>query len=303
MKSRLLILIIGFFIASCTSSNNDSANNNSLSQDRFNLVIDGVNLGLPTSQDVNYVISVYKKGDVIQLGVYNGDFNNTDSALTLSLNFSKYGKFISGTLFFNSFNYYNPRYNNFIDFTSNFFNCTLLELDEVNKRVKINFDGKLYENKNSLTSDSRHLSGQLNLPYTDNGNQSDPLVVNGIEQYCRVNINSAPWFARFENSYSAFTDEGAYKIETHFVNSPTPGNYNFNSSSTDNYVKFSKYNPITMTYDYYNITGQVGYTYREYHGSTYYSFIGTFSFTATNPNNPADIIQVTNGVFRSYQQF
>jgi hypothetical protein len=58
-----------------------------------------------------------------------------------------------------------------------------------------------------------------------------------------------------------------------------------------------------MTYDYYIISGQVGYTYREYHGYTYYSFIGTFSFTATNPNNPTDIIQVTNGVFRSYQQF
>lgn len=303
MKNSILILIIGFFIASCTSSNNDSTNNNSITQDRFNLEIDGVNLGLPTSQDVNYLISVFKKGDIIQLGVYNGDFNNTDSALSLSLNFSKNGKFISGTLFFNSHNYYNPRYNNFIDFTSNFFNCTLLELDEVNKRVKINFNGKLYENKNSINSDSRQLSGQLNLPYTDNGSQSDPLVVNGIEQYCRANINSVPWFARFENSYSAFTDEGAYKIETHFVNSPTPGNYNFTTSTTDNYVKFSKYNPITMTYDYYNITGQVGYTYREYHGSTYYSFIGTFSFTATNPNNPADIIQVTNGVFRSYQQF
>ena len=303
MKNSILILIIGLLIASCTSSNNDSSDSNSNRLDRFNLLIDDVNFGLPNSQDINYQVTVSKKADIISLIMTNGDLNNTDSMLNMSLNFTKNGKFLSGTLFFNSNNFFNPRYNNFIDFPSNFFNCTLLELDEVNKRVKINFEGKLYENKNYITSDSRQISGQLNLPYTDNGTQSDPLVVNGIEQYCRANINSVSWFARFENSYSAFTDEGAYKIETHFVNSPTPGNYNFNSSSTVNYVKFSKYNPITMTYDYYTISGQVGYTYREYHGFTYYSFIGTFSFTATNPNNPADIIQVTNGVFRSYQQF
>ena len=66
MKNSILILIIGFFIASCTSSNNDSLDNNSVTQDRFNLVIDGVNLGLPTSQDVNYVLNVFKKGDIIQ---------------------------------------------------------------------------------------------------------------------------------------------------------------------------------------------------------------------------------------------
>lgn len=303
MKKSILIFIIGIFISSCTSSNNELPNNDSNNPDRSSIIIDGVDFGLPSSQNQNYRFVVSKKADIISLSVTNGDLNNTDSMLNMGLNFTKNGKFLSGTLFFNSYNFFNPRYFNFIDFPSNFFNCTLLQLDEVNNRIKLNFDGKLYQNKNLITSDSRQISGQLNLPYTNNGTQADPLVYNGIEQYCTANINSSSWFARFENSYSAFTDEGPYKIETHFVNSPTPGNYNFNTSSTSNYLRFSKYNPITMAYDYYNVNGQVGYTYREYHGYTNYSFIGTFSFTATNPNNPADIIQVTNGVFRSYQQF
>lgn len=303
MKKSILIFIIGIFISSCTSSNNELPNNDSNNPDRSSIIIDGVDFGLPSSQNQNYRVVVSKKADIISLSVTNGDLNNTDSMLNMGLNFTKNGKFLSGTLFFNSYNFFNPRYFNFIDFPSNFFNCTLLQLDEVNNRIKLNFDGKLYQNKNLITSDSRQISGQLNLPYINNGTQADPLVYNGIEQYCTANINSSSWFARFENSYSAFTDEGPYKIETHFVNSPTPGNYNFNTSSTSNYLRFSKYNPITMAYDYYNVNGQVGYTYREYHGYTNYSFIGTFSFTATNPNNPADIIQVTNGVFRSYQQF
>lgn len=308
MKNIILILLIGVFISSCTTSNNETPNNETPNNetpngDQFNLVIDGVTFGLPTSQDVNYIINISKKADIIHVGVSNGDLFNTDSMLHLDLNFTKNGKFLSGNMSFNSYNFFNPSYTNFIEFPSNFFHCTLLELDEVNKRVKINFDGKLYENKNSITSDTREIKGELNMKYIDNGEQADPLVYNGIEQYCRANINSIPWFARFENNYSAFTNEDAYKIETHFDNSPTPGNFTFNSASTDNYVRFSKYNPLTLTYDYYNVSGQVGYTYREYHGYSYYSFIGTFSFTATNPNNSADNVQVTDGVFRSYQQF
>ena len=42
---------------------------------------------------------------------------------------------------------------------------------------------------------------------------------------------------------------------------------------------------------------------REFSKDHNYSFIGTFSFMAVNPNNSADVIQVTNGEFRSYQHF
>ena len=299
-KIAVFFFIVLLTISCSVNDENPDITSNS---DHFSLVIDGVKLGLPTSQDINYQVSISKKADLINVGISNGDLFNTDSMFGLSLIFSKNGKFISGKMNFFSYNYENPQYVNFINFPSNYFNCTLLEIDEVNKRVKLNFDGKLYENKNSITSDAREMNGQLDMKYTDNGEEPDPLVYNGIEQYCRATINTNPWIARFEHSYSAFTNEEAYKIEPHFANSPTPGSYTFNSESTDNYVRFSKFNPLTLTYDYYNVSGQVGYSYREYHGFTYYSFIGTFSFTATNPNNSSEIIQVTNGVFRSYQKF
>ena len=70
MKNSILILIIGLLIASCTSSNNDSSDSNSNRLDRFNLLIDDVNFGLPNSQDINYQVTVSKKADIISLIIF-----------------------------------------------------------------------------------------------------------------------------------------------------------------------------------------------------------------------------------------
>lgn len=196
-----------------------------------------------------------------------------------------------------------PGYNNYINFPSNYFLATDFSIDETNKKIKFKFNGKLYFDQRSLASESRDLQGDVDMMYTDQGDDPFPIVINNVEQYCRANFNATPWFARFEHTFSSFTDENPYKIEINFANSPTPGSFNFTSASTSNYVRLSKFNTTTLTYDYYNVNGQVAYSYREYHGGTKYSFIGTFSFTAVNPNNAADIIQVNDGVFRSYQIF
>jgi hypothetical protein len=299
MKRYVLLLI--FLTLGCSSDSDNSATNNN--NVNFRLVVDGIIYDVPprVNSDLGGIVS--KKGDQIQISVIQGDLNNTDSRFSLNLVFSTSGKFISGYMRFNSFNFFNPVYDNFIHFPSNYFPVTSFNLDETNKKIQMKFTGKLYENKLSLNSDSRDIQVELNTIYTDAGNENDPIIFNGIEQYCRANFNSAPWFARFEHNRSSFTNEDAFKIETHFANSPTPGNYNFDSLSTSNYVKLSKFNPLTLNYDYYNVTGQVGYTYREFHGANNYSFIGTFTFTAVNPNNPSDVIQVTNGEFRSYQKY
>jgi hypothetical protein len=297
MKIRFLFLILSFLAVGCSSNDNNTTNNID-----FKLVVDGFEYNVPprnNGEDLGGTI--VKVGDKISISVVQGDTNNTDSKLFLYLIFSTSGKFISGNMRFFSFNFYNPSYDNFIHFPSNYFQVSSFNLDEVNKKIQMKFTGKLYVDKESLTSESRDIEIEFNTVYTDNGSVNDPLIFNNIEQYCRANFNSIPWFARFEYTASSFTNEDAFKIETHFANTQATGSYNFTSSSTDNYVKLSKFNPLTLTYDYYNATGQVAYTYREFHGANRYSFIGTFSFTAVNPNNLSDIIQVTNGEFRSYQ--
>lgn len=300
MKKAILFLILTVLAIGCSSDEDGNASEGPVV---LKLSIDGVEMNYPNNSPGGFTYNVHRKGDKYTLNASYGDYGNADSTFSLAMTFTSSGKFISGKLDFNSVNSVDASYANFIYFPSNYGQTTNFSIDETNKKIKFKFSGKLYADNRLITSDSRDIQGEVNMTYIDEGEDPFPIVINNIEQYCRANINAAPWFARFEHSFSSFTDEGAYKIETNFANSPTPGSYNFTSASTSNYVKFSKFNPVTMVYDYYNVNGVVAYTYREYHGFTYYSFIGTFSFTATNPNNPADVIQVTDGAFRSYQQF
>lgn len=302
---KIILVLLGFLAVGCSSSDENQNENPALINPN-KLTVDGVELPIadPTMGYTGYSAYVYRNGDLFTVVYGNvGNLNQTDSMFNMTLVFTREGKFISGYMNFHSDHLYNQGYNNFRNFPSNYFQAISMEINETTKRIKLNYLGKLYENPLSLSSESRNIQGIIDLPYTDNGNETPPLVYSGIEQYCRANLNSVPWKAWSEHTMSSFMSHDAYKIETHFANSPTPGSFAFNSASTDNYVRLSKFNTVTLTFDYYNVSGQVAYSYREFHGATRYSFIGTFSFTAVNPNNPADVIQVTDGVFRSYQQF
>ena len=304
MKKLVLLLFCVMLTVGC-SSNDEGTPVNPV---KFKLVIDGVELNIPTGDDPRPEIGissggVSKSGDLISVNVNHGNLSTTDSLFGLSLIFTTDGKLLSGRLGFN-YSYTSLTYQNYVNFPSHYFQVDTFVLDEVNHKIKLNFTGNLYFDNKSLTSEVRNIHAEIDMEYADAVPSGAPYItVGGIEQYCRANFNATPWIARFESSNSSFTNEDAYKIETHLANAPTPGNFSFNEASTDNYVRFSKFNTQTLTYDYYNVSGQVGYTYREFHGGTSYSFIGTFSFTAVNPNNSADVIQVTDGQFRSYQRF
>ncbi len=304
MKKILLILVLSIVALGCSSD--EDADPVVAAPIDFKLVIDGVELEIPREDTPAPGISsggVSKIGNLLHVSVYNG-YASTDAAFNLILIFTAQGKFVSGRMNFSSYNFGNPIYTNFIHFPSNYFQVDTFILDEVNHKVKMNFTGNLYYNNQSLTSEAKNIHAEIDMEYSDNPlGSSPPLAINNVEQYCRANFNANPWEARYEYSYSSFTNEDEYKVEIKFANSPTPGSYAFDPLSTTNYVRLSKFNPVTLVYDYYNTSGEVGYTYREFHGTNRYSFIGTFSFTAVNPTNPTDIIQVTNGEFRSYQQF
>ena len=246
--------------------------------------------------------SITQIDDIFLLDVKYG-FNASSPELnTLKIYFDKNGGTISAQQMSTGTSG-NFEYDNYENFPSNYFNINIVSLDETNKKIKLNFTGKLYLNKLNLNSEAIDMSGDLTIDYSIGENANYGITLNGIEQYCSAKFNNNPWKARSENYDSQFTAPDAYKIETHFASNALPGSYNFTPSSTDNYIRFSKFNAVTLTYDYYNVTGVIEHSYREFHGLTQYSFIGTFNFTAVNPNDSTDVIQVTDGSFRSYQQY
>lgn len=301
------MFFIAFAFVSCSSDGDNSSSTVNTPLHYFKFTIDGVEDDLANP---DYLVANFTSGNVsfngkrIIVGAAGGNGGDTDSQYQARFDFTSDGKLLYANLNFSSIEFQNPGFYNFIEYPSYFCQVDNFEIDQINKEVKIKFTVHLFSDKSNINSYSREIKADIKMPYEEMPQSVGPdLTYGGVEQYCKADINGQPWMALFERTYSIFTNEGPYRIETHFANMPAPGNFTFDSSSTDNYVRFAKFNTTTMTYDYYTVNGQVGYTYREFHGSTNYSFIGTYSFTAVNPLNPADVIQVTNGTFRSYQHF
>jgi hypothetical protein len=300
-KIAIFLFSLVLFCSGCSS--NDSTTLEEITNEQyFRLNVGGVEL--PLSPDANFNRgAIDMTGDVFLIHAEYGYDSSSPQLHLLKIYFDKSGAIIEAKQqsysvdFFGSYDYLN-----YENFPSNYFHINIISLDEVNKKIKLNFTGKLYLNNTDMNSEAITISAELNQNY---GIIETPygIRVNDIEQYCSAKFNNVPWIARKEKYYSEFTAPDAYKIETHFTSNATPGSYDFTPSSTDNYIRFSKFNIGTLTYDYYNVTGVIAHSYREFHGLTNYSFIGSFSFTAVNPNNPSDVIQVTDGIFRSYQQY
>ncbi|MBL7885432.1 MAG: hypothetical protein JNJ52_01680 [Flavobacterium sp.] len=305
MKFNYLFLLV-FIIALSSCSDPDETmtptDTTTPLTDYFNLNIDGSEVSVVPFQGSFYGYKMTKKGEVFHLVAIHGE---SYEWFRLEFDFTEDGELISATKQSNSTQYGTVNFYNYRNFPSNYFNIQILSIDQTAKKIKLKFNGNLYVSTTDIYSEDIYLDADINIPYEEIENTSTNYIVDHylVEQYCSAKLNNIPWIARHEHSNSSFTSEDPYKIEINFASSSVPGSYPFTTSSTSNYLKFSKFNTTTLTYDYYNVTGVVAHSYREFHGAARYSFIGTFSFTATNPNNPADVITVTDGVFRSFQQY
>lgn len=298
------ILCSSLFLVSCSSDKE------TLDNDHFILKVDGtqVSINRPNEgQFPGYVIS--KKGNLISI---SATFGESFEWFTLKFLFTAEGKLISAKKESYSSSLGDVDYYSYRNFSSNYFNINIISIDEASKQIKVKLNGIMYANTSDLNSLNIDIEADIDAQFQVIENTETNYLVNindiigssnQVEQYCSAKFNTAPWIARHEFSNSSFTNEDPYKIEINFASNALPESFPFTSSSTTNYVKFSKFNTTTLTYDYYDITGVLAHSYREFHGAGNYSFIGTFNFTATNPNNPSDVITVTDGVFRSYQHF
>jgi len=188
------------------------------------------------------------------------------------------------------------------NFSGHYFTFNLIAIDEVNKTVKATFSGKLYEDDEDLNSDFTEISGSFWINYTE----VTPTVP-GLEVSAKIDGND--WYST--NSYttngtgnwSTFIHhelgDDEYKIMLGFDDeNMSAGIHTFTPATETIYATIAKYNLETKMYEKFDATGTLEITGTETFGIiTIVS--GTYSFTAVNPNDSSETIQVTNGKFKS----
>lgn len=186
------------------------------------------------------------------------------------------------------------------EFSSNYFDFNLESIDEVNKRVKFSFNGTIYQFLDNLDFERNEVSGEFDLYYIDN-----IALISGLTNEALIDGDS--WrqvsFVRTISGNNILVDsksDDAYKIFISFNATTAPGTYAFNPSSTTNRVYLAKFNTETRTYTTYQTTGSMEVTSKTPLDTNWFTWIGNYSFTAVNPNDSNDVIQVNNGVFKVY---
>ena len=249
----------------------------------INMQINGVDHDF----DIDYAAHTFKLEDTFIIGLGEGE-----------ISFHKSGRFgycelviADGSPSFVK-KYYSKQ-----DFSSNYFTLHLDSYDEVNKRVRGYFSGYVYRTFGS-TVESKFVNGTFDLFYEDIipvvGDLGNSATINGVDWVQTNSHSSRGTGAAYENITLHTLSDDPYKIILDYQRTASPvGTYNFSDADATNKVKLAKFDPISGTYTNYICTGTLVFNRR--HGILYG---GTYQFTAVNPNNPADIIQVTNGVFK-----
>lgn len=272
IKNFFSVLFLAALTISCSSGDSGS------STDEATLVLNGTNVTLssPIAQrsENTFLISA-----------------DTPDGSSIQLLFDKFGNM-------EEFSYWEDvdTYHNFQHYNSHYFTFNLISVDETARRVKVSFSGNLYLDDEDLSSTTKMVSGTFDLPYIT---QTPTLA--GLGLNCK--IAGADWYE------TEFWDNGWGNVDRKFISDDdkqiimsfagediAPGTYTFTTSSA-NKIQLAKYNTTTNTYNVYNTSGTLTIS------SNTDGFIriveGTFSFTATNSLNSSDVIQVTNGSFKT----
>lgn len=287
LKYSCLLILSVFF--SCSDS---SEENNEIIEPVANIYEFSVN-GVPAEGSFD---KAQKTGHHIHLGTLS---NYTDFLISFDEN-GNFGKII--------YKYHEPitgtikKFTSYRDFSSNYFNFQLHSFDEVNKRVKASFTGYIYYDPTNLNSESKFVSGNIDLPYEE---YVPPITNLGNE----ATINSVPW--RSTNIYQTRGGLGGYNNLTMHTMSDdpykimvlydvTPGGgtlpgttYNFTNSDITNRAQIAKYDVATSSYILYNCTGTITITNR-----WYFCVEGIYNLTGVNPLDSSDVLVVQNGKFK-----
>lgn len=193
-----------------------------------------------------------------------------------------------------------PWRNSAYDFSSNYFDFHLVAIDTANKIVKVTYSGKLYDDDFDLTSATAMVSGTVNVHYIDMAPTVPGLRLSakiggndwlGVKSYLSNNGD-------ISNIIMSYNSNDKNQISLYFNDTDTGvGTYDFNEDSLNNKVTLSVYNPTTREYLEYDCVGTFKIDEKtNTFGTTLMR--GTFSFTATNPDDNSTI-QVSDGAFKT----
>jgi|LakMenE18May11ns_1017448.scaffolds.fasta_scaffold9741766_1 hypothetical protein len=296
------LLVLFFLIFSACSSSSDY---NQVDEVDFyqtfkydnQVVLDGVNY--PS----NYYLFEYAKESDGFLNVTLDLLDSSSNRVQLYLSFDKFGNF--GKAYFvkwlpdqSSADIYESYVNN----SSQNFNFQLDSYDDLNRTVKGSYSGKVYIDNSNLNSSFRLIEGTFyikiggDIPTLSKPNAK--LKFNGTQWHPTVEVQIPSNEVNAQDATFGMLSDDVYKIVIGLKRYEPLANHTFNNSNTDFFVKLAKFNTVTMQYEYFvsssgnlTITGIIPVSIISR------NFKGLFSFTATNPQNPSEIITITDGSF------
>jgi hypothetical protein len=298
MKKILSIIVVALALAGC--SNNEvppevivlpsPEAQNALS--KFTLKINDQTL----KRDSLTSVSAYRTDD--KFTVYFGEGSN--SSITFDLQ-GRLGRFMHARIVIPSsiLARYYSRFHN----SEQYFTFDLMSVDTINRRVKGSFSGYLNRDPLNFTGDSKFTTGIFDMRYAD-----VPPSIKALKHTAKINgndwhmINS--YFSKGEANDNNnilvhdFMDNEYQVMIGYNLNNFATGTFAFTSASYFNMVRVAKYDMATQSFVNYNTSGTLAITQKEQIGGILYILSGTYTATAVNPDNAADVIQVTNGKFK-----
>lgn len=277
-------LLVSITITSCSSDGGGSS-----VTDSFTYKANGVDIPVP-------IITAIRHEDFIEILAQNSD------GRSMYLFFNKYGQLSRASSTAVSTDPFNNK-NSAVDFSLNNFNLELVELDESNKIVKVNYSGKLFDDEYDLAnSPFTNVEGSATVHYTETAPAIPGLSITAT-------IGGTSWRAvkssltnngAIQNVVIDENSDDAYKISIYLdQTNTTTGTYTFSGTSGNNKVTLSKYDPVTNTYIDYTCSGAFALNQKDTDGLGNTLISGTFTFSAV-PSGGGATIQVTNGDFKEY---
>jgi len=286
LKNVFFLLFVVVAMASCSSDDSDSVNNN------------------PGNEDQSFTYKL--NGQNVPLTIYGGEISGNDVRVSagaadgrsIQLTFNKFGDIYRVTSFstqgsVNSFT-------NFNMFKEHHFDFEMVSLN--GNQVKANFSGKLYDDEYDLESDFVTVEGSFVINLT---NIPPPIEGLGVS----ATVNGSAWHeveggTTSGSEYSLFSNsDNEYSFS--FLINPANiavGNHTFNASSEVNKVVVWKYN-TAIGYEEELISN--GGTFNITSKTTVANFTvieGTFTVNAVHPETGA-AVNVTNGQFKIAYDF
>lgn len=141
------------------------------------------------------------------------------------------------------------------EYSSHYFDFSIVAIDTERKIIKVSFAGNLYEQEFNLESHSTPIEGVFNVHYTETAAEENALSVKAkIENEMWYGVKKAVTISDDIVIIDVNSDDDMKIVVQFNSQSLSTNTYNFTSSS-ENKVSLSRYNVATQSYDDYESEG------------------------------------------------